>query len=285
MIFIEYSVYRPSKKWRNKSKEIFRKLAKFQSIGDISKRNKLIDGRDYHWTKIKKEIIQTTYNKCWFSEGTSEISHLTIEHFRPKKKVEIVTPKYGYIEARTGNDNNSYWWLAFEYKNYRLCGPISNSYKGNYFPLKIGSFVSKNPSHNLNNEEIVLLDPTIKADTELLTFNIVGDPFPSANEITDNYNYFRADLSIQIFGLKDELISNARKQKLADINILIDKIDEYYEKFKTKLNAPDFDYLIQNECSILISFTYPSQPFSKMAKNRIELIPYQWAIDFVHPHL
>ena len=117
MIFIDYSVYRPSRKWKNNSKKIFRILAKFQSIGDIIKRNKLIDSKQPHWTKIKREIIKATYDKCWFSEGKSDVSHFHIEHFRPKKKVKIVTTKYGYVEARTTDDINSYWWLAFEYKN------------------------------------------------------------------------------------------------------------------------------------------------------------------------
>lgn len=285
MIFIDYSVYRPSKKWRNKSKKELRKLVHFQSIGHVTNRNKLIDSRQYHWTKIKKQIIDVTYNKCWFSEGTSDVSHFHIEHFRPKKKVEIINSKYGYIEGRVANDINSYWWLAFEHKNYRICGAISNSIKGNYFPLKNGSSVCNNPSSNLNSEEVVLLDPTVKSDTELLVFDITGTPIPSADEITDFYNYFRADLSIKIYGLKDELISNGRKQKLADINTLIDKIEDYYNRYKDVLPDDDFLYLITTECSTLISFTFPKQAFSKMARNRIEFIPYQWAVDFVHPNI
>jgi hypothetical protein len=260
-------------------------LAKFQSIGDIKNRDKLIDGRQYHWTKIKKEIISVTYDKCWFSEGKSDVSHFHIEHFRPKKKVEIVTSKYGYVEARTIDDNNSYWWLAFTYKNFRICGPITNSYKGNYFPLKFGSIACNHHSQDLNTEEIVLLDPTVKSDTELLTFDIAGTPIPNADILTNPYENFRADLSIKIYGLKDELISNSRKQKLSDINTLIEKINDYYNMILPDISNPIFSAIIVRECNDLISFTYPSQSFSKMAKKRIEFIPYQWAIDFVHPYL
>lgn len=285
MIFIDYKKFKPSKKWQRKAKEQLLPLVAFQTAGQISDRNIRIDGRQYVWSEIKSQIIQATFNKCWFSEGTNDVSHFHIEHFRPKKLVEILPAKFGCPEERVANQPNCYWWLTFHFKNFRICGQIVNSYKGNYFPLKQGSPVSNLPSHNLSLEQILLLDPTIKSDTELLTFDINGTPIPSADPLVNAHEYLRADISIKVYGLKNELISNARKRKLTDLNILIDKINRYYLMLVADPLNNDLASIVKEECSWLVSMTKEHQPFSKMVKSRIKFIPYQWATDFVFPHL
>lgn len=285
MIFIDYNKYRPSRKWKNKAKKQLKILIAFQRSGNSFHRNKHIDKRQYVWSEIKAQIIKTTYNKCWFTEGTSDVAHFHIEHFRPKKFVEILPAKFAFAEARIVNENNCYWWLAFDYNNFRICGALINSYKGNYFPLQVGSPVSSLSSDNLSLEQVVLLDPTVESDTELLTFDINGCPIPSSNQIVDPVGYYRADLSIKLLGLKDPLIVTAREIKLQDVNILINMIDKHYQfLLEDPLNIA-LQIIIQDECSTLISMSKPHQPFSKMAKKRIEFIPYQWAVDFVHPYL
>jgi hypothetical protein len=285
VIFVDYNVFRPSKKWKKKARKQLRQLIVFQAAGNIAQRNIHIDARQYVWSEIKAHIIKVTYNKCWFSEGGSDVSHFHIEHFRPKKLVEILPAKFGCAEARPTNEPNSYWWMAFNYKNFRICGQIVNSYKGNYFPLAPGSITCNSLSSNINLEQVILLDPAVQADTDLLTFDINGMPVASANPMLNPYGYLRADLSIKVYGLKDGLVIEARKRKLADLNILIDKINRYYQLLIADPTNAALMEIIQTECSFLVAMSKGHQPFSKMAKVRIEFIPYQWAIDFVHPFL
>ena len=285
MIFVDYKKFKPSKRWQRKAKKQLLKLIGHQAAGQIAARNALIDGRQYVWSEIKSQIIQATYNKCWFSEGMNDVSHFHIEHFRPKKFVEILPAKLGCPEQRVANEPNCYWWLTFHFKNFRICGEVINSTKGNYFPIRQGSPISNSPSDNLSLEQIILLDPTIEADTELLTFDINGMPIPSANPAVNAHDYLRADISIRVYGLKDELLSNARKIKLKDLNILIDKINRYYHMLVADSSNVDLMNIVKEECSWLVSMTKEHQPFSKMVKTRVKFIPYQWAIDFVIPYL
>lgn len=285
MIFVDYSKYRPSKAWKKKAKKHLRQLSSLHASGNITGRNTRIDSRQYVWSEIKSQIIHSTYNKCWFSEGKSDVSHFHIEHFRPKKLTEILPTKHACAEQRTANEPNSYWWLTFSYKNYRLCGQIVNSHKGNYFPLRPGSPVCSSPFLNITTEQVMLLDPTIEKDTDLLTFDINGMPIHSADQILEPYEYLRADISIKVYGLKDRLINDARKQKLKDLNILVDKINRYYQLFINDSTNPALIEIIRTECSMLIAMTKKHQPFSKMVKVNVGYIPYQWAIDYVHPFL
>nr|WP_314835124.1 hypothetical protein [uncultured Flavobacterium sp.] len=285
MVFIDYNKYRPSKKWKNKAKKQLKILQAFQQAGNSVKRNKHIDNRQYVWSEIKSQILKVTYNKCWFTEGTSDVAHFHIEHFRPKKLVEVLPNKFAFSEARTINENNCYWWLAFDYNNFRICGAIINSFKGNYFPLQPGSSICTSSSANLSLEKVVLLDPTIESDTKLLTFDIDGTPIPSANQTTNNTDYLRADLSIKIYGLKSELIVSARNRKLADLNILIERINKHNDYLDKDPTNAILRSIITDECSDLITMANESQPFSSMVKKRIEFIPYQWVTDFVQPYI
>ena len=285
MIFIDYSVYRPSKKWRRKAKKQLSQVAALHTSGDITARNKRIDGRQYVWSEIKSQILLSTINKCWFSEGMNDVSQFHVEHFRPKKLVETLPQKIGCSEQRTANEPNSYWWLAFDYRNYRICGQIINSYKGNFFPLKTGSPTCNSPSSNITTEQVILLDPTVEADTDLLTFDINGMPIPSADPVLHPYDYLRAEVSIKVYGLKDSLLTSARERKLQDVNILINKINRYYQLLLNNPANPDLLEIVFTECTMLVAMANKHQPFSKMVKVYIGYIPYQWAIDYVHPHL
>ncbi|HMJ69760.1 MAG TPA: hypothetical protein VK508_12740 [Cyclobacteriaceae bacterium] len=285
MIFIDNKKFRPSKLWLRKARKHLKVLIKYNGAGQPQERNNYIDARHYVWTEIKQGLITATVNKCWFTEGTSEVAHLHIEHFRPKKEVKLLNKKHNCAEGRAVASTECYWWLAFSYKNYRISGALINSYKGNFFPLQPGSFVGNSKNDNVSLETPILLDPTVKTDCDLLSFDINGDPFPTANVTTHPYEFQRAQLSIYLYGLKDDLIVTARKRKLQDLNLAIKKIDRYYHlSLGDPLNVALKEVLTE-ECSYLVAMTNMNQPFSKMVKSRLQLIPYQWAIDLVHPFL
>ncbi len=284
MIHIDISNFRPPKAWRRKAKEHLKKIIKLQNSGNIVDRNTYIENHAC-WSEIKNLIIAVGLNKCWFSEGTSDVAHLHIEHFRPKKKVKLLNPIHNCAEARAIETSECYYWLAFNFRNYRICGQLVNSYKGNHFPLRPGSFIANNRADDFRLEEPILLDPTVPGDVDLISYDIDGLPYATANPITHPYEYLRAEVSIKLFGLKDSLIIEARKRKLQDLNANIAKIDRWYKLLEADPKNDTLLGVVKEECSYLIAQANRTQPFSRMVSVRIRLIPYQWATDFVVPYL
>jgi hypothetical protein len=151
-------------RWLQKSKALMEALAKHDAAGERAARNDLIDANSSHWGELKEWLLALSNKKCWFSEAKELFSHYEVEHFRPKK------------EARglDGTVRDGYWWLAFDYMNFRLCGSVGNRKKGGWFPLLEGSPCSVYSSQCEESEMIYLLDPTDAADVALLAFDEEG---------------------------------------------------------------------------------------------------------------
>lgn len=111
--------------WLGKSNEYREKLIEYHEAGDIEARNKFIDDHSLHWGKLKPWLEALSLGKCWFSEAKELFSHYDVEHFRPKKEAKVLD----------GTVRDGYWWLAFDYTNFRLCGNVGNRKKGGWFPL------------------------------------------------------------------------------------------------------------------------------------------------------
>lgn len=164
MRHIDLENNKPKDKWLKKSDELTKKLMELHEAGDIAGRNKLIDGNAKHWGELKKWLLNRSYNKCWFSEARDIYSHLDVEHFRPK------------LEAKSldGTKRDGYWWLAFDYRNYRVCGNVGNRKKGGFFPLHTFSLISTYNNPCEESESPYLLDPTNEYDVGLIAFNEEG---------------------------------------------------------------------------------------------------------------
>jgi len=85
---------------------------------------------------------------------------------------------YNRAKQLDGTERDGYWWLAFDWRNYRISGAIGNRPnrgeddeirgKADYFPLREGSPVATGPECNLRDELIYFLDPTDANDPLLL---------------------------------------------------------------------------------------------------------------------
>ncbi len=89
------------------------------------------------------------------------------EHFRPKKEAK----------ALDGTIRDGYWWLAFDYMNFRVCGNVGNRKKGGWFPLQDGSLRSSYEKRCEESETGYLLDPIDIDDVKLLAFDEEGKRF------------------------------------------------------------------------------------------------------------
>jgi hypothetical protein len=142
------------------------------------------------WKELREELLAMSYDKCWFSEARSCFDYLHVEHFRPKKSAK----------NKEGSMRDGYWWLAFDFRNYRLCGGVGNTSKGVWFPLRPGTLAAgfQGPI-DFPDEAPLLLDPIKLFDVSLLTFANAGVALPSP--AASPWDAERADESIKRYKL------------------------------------------------------------------------------------
>jgi len=150
--------------WLAESARLCGELAALNAANRRDERNALIDAHSNHWGQLKPWLQALSGGKCWFSEVKDLYSHYDVEHFRPKKEAKAIDST-----VRDG-----YWWLAFDYMNFRLCGNVGNRKKGGWFPLQTGSRCSTYADQCEEEETAYLLDPIDIEDVKLLAFDEEG---------------------------------------------------------------------------------------------------------------
>lgn len=222
MRHIDMERHKPSKKWLEKSDRLTKQLIALHEAGDIVGRNELIEKNSKHWGELKKWLLNRSYNKCWFSEARDIYSHMDVEHFRPK------------IEAKDihGMPRDGYWWLAFDYRNFRACGNVGNRKKGGWFPLQADSLVSTYENQSEESETPYLLDPTDADDVELIAFDEEGKAIPAPGNTP--WEAKRVDETIKRLKLNEhELLTQERQKVWQRMSLEIEK----YKRFKARCAA------------------------------------------------
>ncbi len=155
--------------WLAKSQQLVADMAALEAAGKRDERNALIDANSGHWGALKDWLLALSGGKCWFSEVRELYSHYDVEHFRPKKEAK----------ALDGAERDGYWWLAFDYMNFRACGNVGNRKKGGWFPLQQGSLCSTYAAPCEESEARYLLDPIDDDDVSLIAFDEEGKVIPA----------------------------------------------------------------------------------------------------------
>jgi len=212
MRFIDINGKTPPEEWSQKAEKHTRVL---QELHTHEERMDYIERHSYIWRELRSWLEGFFNEKCWYSESKDTFSILRVEHFRPKGKA---------MRFNDSAEEIGYWWLAFDWKNYRLCGEVGNSRKGTHFPLREGSSAAVNPDCDLCNEVIYLLDPTNPNDPSLLTFDESGYASPAKPEGT--WEYERAMKTIDIFYLNYHKLTDARLITWRECLEKIDEIDD-----------------------------------------------------------
>jgi hypothetical protein len=264
MRYINTSGYNP-KKLKIESQK---KLVEISSKPTIEEKKAYLDVvNNQIWTKHKAEFTKLSHNKCWFTEAYATVSDFQIEHFRPKKRVQLTIKKDKYIEARTTSDGNGYWWLSYELENFRLAGGKPNQYKGSYFPLESGSRIASAANSSWRLEKPMFIDPCEKKDVELLTYD--GVEPKESNPDVNSLEHIRARISINIYGLKINKLKNARSQ-------IYEVAKNYYRNAETNWaamgenngsNQVAYNLAKQNfdsNCSYLVFMLKPNKEFTRM---------------------
>lgn len=160
--------------WLAKSEILVSELAALEAAGKRADRNALIDANRQHWGALKDWLLALSGGKCWFSDVRDLYSHYDVEHFRPKKEAK----------ALDGTPRDGYWWLAFDYMNFRVCGTVGNRKKGGWFPLQQNSLCSTYAARCEESEAPYLLDPIDDDDVSLIAFDEEGKLIPMPGSST-----------------------------------------------------------------------------------------------------
>ena len=156
------------------------------------------------WSSFKPILIRYFGEKCWYSDYNLEGPFGDVDHFRPKN-LSVSTDGSVILE-------DGYWWLAYDYLNYRLsCEKCNRSFrdggKKDYFPIKDGTCPARY-GHPCE-EEYLLIDPCNENDVNLIGYNEEGRVVPLTN---DPWLQKRVKNSRWIYNL--DLFNVARKKIL-----------------------------------------------------------------------
>lgn len=188
--------------WIDKSNELVEKLAAFDAASEREKRNDLIEKNGGHWGKLKPWLLHLSHGKCWFTEARDIASHLDVEHFRPKKAARNIK----------GPERDGYWWLAFDYMNFRIAGSVPNRKKGAWFPLRYGSRRSTYNRRCEGDEVAHFLDPTNAYDVSLIAFDEEGKAIPTPG--ISRWDHVRARRTIERLKLTEHQALAEERRKV-----------------------------------------------------------------------
>ncbi|EGR0412664.1 hypothetical protein O1D52_002427 [Vibrio cholerae] len=170
------------------------------------------------------DLLPDVYKrKCWYCEAEDIRSDMPVDHFRPKNKVE------------DDKQHDGYWWLAFDWQNYRCACTFCNSRrvfdeteggKACRFPLENPEDRAFAPSDQvkLRNERPYFLDPFNPDDEKLLWFD--NDGLPEAKPAATAEQKLKVENSIEIFHLHETRITRARNKVRLEVERQIRKIKD-----------------------------------------------------------
>ena len=260
MRYIPLYDFQPSQDWIDKANKITQELIREQ---DFEKRKIIIDKNSSLWGKIKDDLHQLSHGKCWYSESRDVYSHYHVDHFRPKKRALDLN----------GNNEGGYWWLAFEWTNYRICGSVGNTKKGDKFAvLKYKANCESDPCED---EIIYFLDPTNQDDTLKLTFDNTGKTIPSSNK-EEEWDYKRAKYTIDNLDLNYEPLKEARKDLWDICESKLNELQNLMQVYNQNPSATRKSQ-IQSKLQDLRILTKPKSEFSIVAIKCLVYSGIEWA--------
>lgn len=209
MIYIDLENNPPSQDWIDRADVVTQQLIAAQ---DEAARNTIIDDYQGLWNELKTHLTALSNNKCWYTESINAAAHCHVDHFRPKKEV---------IDE-DGNTTSGYWWLAFDWLNYRFAGPAPNIRKKSYFHVVANKALNYGDAYE--NEDILFLDPIDINDPDELAFTNEGLIRPKSDDVQSR-NFKRVSYSVKRLNLNAPTLIDARKDKYNKASTLIIKIN------------------------------------------------------------
>lgn len=277
--------------WADIAEELTEKLLKL----DPSKRSAFIDkGRTKTWgdKALVEALIRVAGNKCWYSEVPLEGQDANVDHFRPKGRVAevLLDPPFD----KTGASTDGYWWLAFQWKNFRLSSvhanqrrvdPDTQGGKADFFPILGNKAIDKTEIDDIT-EEVLPLDPCSPSDMELIWFDPDGKPgFKNWKRQPTAMEEKRLKISTWLYHLDKNKIVTARTEHVVDVRNDLITADHHFKMWDRYGPTPNltskklFDRevaKIKRKIALKASYAGAKRCAVKLASAK-----YSWITDFV----
>ena len=264
MIFIDLENNAPDASWINKADIITQSLLK---AADFNARKAIIEANERLWGELKEFLSKLRNRKCWYSESINDGAHCHVDHFRPKLKA--------FDENKV--DHGGYWWLAFDWLNYRYAGPAVNVKKKDYFPVVQNK--ANKYGDNIRLEDILLLDPININDPNKLAFDSEGKVSPRFTD-QNSRDCKRAFYSIERYNLNFEGLKEGRRQKYNKATILILKIQNQLAQ-QVVMHDLAREGEIAKMMKELRDLAHPDSEYSAAVKFCLKSSGHDWASDLL----
>ena len=216
------------------------------------------------WADLKGILSLLSVGKCWYCETPNLRADNVVDHFRPKGRVAEQPSHEGY------------WWLAFDYRNFRFACTFCNSRrhgqdtvggKADHFPIHNEDDRAVNEEYDLDNERPMLLDPTDPADPTLLWFEPDGRAVPRYDEVEHSWFHVKADKSIDLYHLNESRTKSRRRDNHLR---LIQTIREAADHLRMSENGEEVSVKgVRNAFGRIRDMVKPSADYSAAAKATI----------------
>lgn len=215
-------------------------------------------GRQKIWGDLAVPLKNLSNDKCWYSESKNAASDKNVDHFRPKNRVQ------------DDPDHEGYWWLAFDWRNYRFSSQWCNQRrndkvsktsggKWDHFPLRPGSFRARLEADDYQQEDVQLLDPIDPDDWKLLTFRPDGHPTPAKTAGTTEHE--RAAITIEVYHLHCKELVDERRPLAGRIQRLV----QYMEILRPQITEPKMRVLYKEQEKELLRTIQKNAEYSAAA--------------------
>ncbi len=259
MIYIDRTGFSPEATWLAKADAVTQQLLQATTTKD---KHKIIDNNESLWGELKDVLMELSHEKCWYSESKNTYSYYHVDHFRPKKAAI----------GKDKNDYGGYWWLAFDWRNYRVCGAVGNINKRDKFAIFRNK--ANGPNEVWQDETIYLLDPCQPFDPIKLTFNGNGEAMPL---YSSGFHKEQAQYTIATLKLNFKKLKDARKTVWSACSSLVFELRDLLDE-ENKNPSANRRGQIEEKFKQLKQFIKQTSEFSATARACLKSTGIEWAM-------
>lgn len=262
MIFVNIDNHEPDEDWLNRADALTGQLLIAATPAD---RTVIIEANENMWGELKQHFCDVLHRKCWYSESINDFAHCHVDHFRPKSRA---------IDE-DGANQGGYWWLAFNWRNYRYSAPAGNVRKKDYFHVNANK--ANLPADALENEDIRFLDPTEPEDPNKLKFNNEGIISPKETDVVSR-DYIQAEYTIRRMNLNMEGLKEGRKDKYRKTARLIRQVEKLLSLQRVTFDMARRQNIKAKQLELL-ELAGKSSEYSAAVKYCLRECGHGWALD------
>jgi hypothetical protein len=237
-------------------------------------RTDFIEKKGKIWRDFKEYLMKMSGDKCWYSESKPSEHHsrADVDHFRPKARAK---------RSETERDEG-YSWLAFEWTNFRYAAQLSNQLstnretgevegKGEWFPLLEGSPKATWDNRCEIDEKPLLLDPTVRADIDLIDVGENGRM--KCSDLCFGHDIQRVNESIKIYGLNLDIVQ-ARRKVMREIKEQVEDFAKLLVAAQSSETAVLEHLPLQGMLEKIRTKTMRTSPYARAARAQLQYMGY-----------